>query len=316
MPDRTFVAGNFHLELDGVKTGFLKSVDGGAAVGEVVSVMVGTQMFAKKHLGNVTYSPFVLQCPLSMAPALFDWINASWTAQAQRKDGAVVTSDAAQNAISQREFVGALITEVTIPALDVGSKEAGYLTVTVVPELARTGKASGKVTNDQTKAKAWITSNFRVAIDGLDCTRVTSVDSFTVKQPLAVDDSGNVRKFRLEPGRLEFPNLKITLNEVSAKSWNDWFDDFVIKGNSGESNEKKGSILLLSPDLKDELLRIDLYNVGIFRIGPDKAEANAERINTVTAHLYCERMELYFEKTEKPQRVVRSGRRREGRKKR
>jgi hypothetical protein len=37
MPARSYVAGNFQLVLDGVKCGFLKSVDGGAAVAEVIS---------------------------------------------------------------------------------------------------------------------------------------------------------------------------------------------------------------------------------------------------------------------------------------
>ena len=294
-PDR-YVAGNFQLVIDGVKTGFLKSVDGGSAVAEVVSEMVGSSMFAKKHLGQVEYSPFLLQFPVTMSAALIEWINASWTGHAQRKDGAIIASDISLNAVSQREFSDALIAETTIPALDGSSKEAGYLTVKVVPEAVRTGKASGKVTNDQTKAKMWISSNFRVAIDGLDCSRITSVDSFTVKQVIAVEDLGNVRNYRLEPGRLEFPDLKITVAEAGAKSWFDWFDEFVIKGNSDESKEKKGSIALLSPDLKDELLRVDLFNLGIFRIGQDKFEANAERISTVTAYLYCERMELYFEK--------------------
>jgi hypothetical protein len=45
--------------------------------------------------------------------------------------------------------------------------------------------------------------------------------------------------------------------------------------------------------MADELLRIDLFNLGIFKIGNDKAEANSDRITTVTAHLYCERMELH-----------------------
>jgi hypothetical protein len=52
MPARSYVAGNFQLVLDGVKCGFLKSVDGGAAVAEVISESVGSSCFAKKHLGQ------------------------------------------------------------------------------------------------------------------------------------------------------------------------------------------------------------------------------------------------------------------------
>jgi hypothetical protein len=88
--------------------------------------------------------------------------------------------------------------------------------------------------------------------------------------------------------------------ESSAKSWFDWFESFVVKGNNEDKKEKNGSISFLAANLADELLRLDLFNLGIFRIGPDKAEANSDRVTTVTAQLYCERMELHFGAEPKP----------------
>jgi phage tail-like protein len=291
---RSYVAGNFQLVLDGVKCGFLKSVDGGAPVAEVVSESVGSSYFPKKHLGQISYGPFVLQFGLAMSKEIFDWINASWTADYSRKNGAVVATDHTLTAVSQREFLNAIVTETTIPTLDGSSKNPGYLTLKFAPEYTRIAKASGKVTSAaKVDQKLWLPSNFRLAIDGLDGSGVRTIDSFTVKQSVATDDIGNARDYLREPGKLEFPNLKITLMESSAKSWFDWFEDFVIKGNNGDAKEKNGSITLLSANLKEELLRIDLFNLGIFRIGQDKTEANSDRITSVTAHLYCERMELH-----------------------
>jgi len=291
---RSYVAGNFQLVLDGVNCGFLKSVDGGAPVAEVITESVGSSYFAKKHIGQVAYGPYVLQFGLSMTQALYEWINASWTGSYTRKPGAVVATDHKLDAVSQREFFNALVTETTFPTLDGSSKNPAYLTLRFAPEYTRNAKASGKVTSPaKGEQKLWLPANFRVAIDGLDCTRVSAVDSFTVKQSVAVDDVGDARDYQREPTKLEFPNLKITMMESSAESWFDWFEDFVIKGNSDESKEKNGSIALLSANLADELLRIDLFNLGIFKIGNDKAEANSDRITTVTAHLYCERMELH-----------------------
>ena len=294
MPARSYVAGNFQLVLDGAKCGFLKTVDGGAAVAEVISESVGSSYFAKKHLGQISYGPLVLQFGLAMSKDVYDWINASWSGNYIRKNGAVVATDHKLDAVSQREFFNALVTETTIPALDGSSKNPAYLTLKFAPEYTRTTKASGKVTGvAKGEQKLWLPSNFRVTIDDLDCTRVSAVDSIIVKQSVATDDIGEARDYMREPTKLEFPNLKITLMESSAKSWFDWFDDFVIKGNSADAKEKNGSIALLSASLTDELLRIDLFNLGIFRIGPDKTEANSDRITTVTAHLYCERMELH-----------------------
>jgi hypothetical protein len=293
MPARSYVGGNFQLILDGVKSGFLKSVDGGGIVGEVVVENVGSSHFSKKHVGRVAYSPFTIQFGMSMASDLYDWINASWTGKAISKDGAIVVADLNLNAVSQREFSRALLTETSIPALDGASKDAAYFTVKFAPEYTRTAKAAGKISAVlKTDQKLWLPSNFRLAIDGLDCTRVSRVGSITVRQPLATDDIGDTRDFTKTPGRVEFPDLTVTMSDVSAQSWFDWFDDFVVKGNNDESREKNGSLSLLSANLADELMRIDFFNLGIFSIGADKAEANSDSVATVTAHIYCERMEL------------------------
>jgi hypothetical protein len=285
----------------------LKSVDGGSAVADVVTEKADSSLIAKKHLGSISYSPLVVQVGLAMSPALFDWINASWTGKAQRKDGSITAADYNLTAISQRDFFHALVTETTIPALDGASKDPGYLTVTLAPEYTRDSKPSGKVTGETVKQKLWVASNFRVTIDELDCTRVMRVEPLTVKQPIAREDVGVVRRTGIEPAQLEFPNLKITLSQVGSETWFAWFNDFVIKGNNGESKERNGSIALLSPDLKDEVLRIDLFNLGIFAFGPEKAEANSDRVATVTAQLYCERMELRLpDKASKPLTASRS----------
>lgn len=294
MPARPSVAGNFQLVLDGVVCGFLKSVDGGAAVADVVSETGSPTYFVKKHLGPLRYSQLAMQFGMAMSADLFDWISASWKANYMRKNGAVVAANQQFVAVSQREFFNALITEVTVPKLDGSSKDPGYLTLKCAPEYTRSSKASGNVTpiakGDQ---KIWLPSNFRITIDALDCTKVRTVESFTVKQSVASDDIGDARDREKAPGRLEFPNLTITLAESSASSWFAWFEDFVIKGNCDDSKEKTGSIVFLAANRQDELLRIDLFNLGIFKLASDKRESNADAVATVTASLYCERMELH-----------------------
>lgn len=304
-PGRNFVGGNFGLVLDGVESGLLKSADGGVAVADVIAEAAGTLYYPKKHIGPISYSPFVLEIGLGMANSLYDWIGGSWRGKAIAKSGAIVLADHNFVAASQREFTNALITETTFPALDATSKDPAYLTVTLSPESARVVKGSGKISAARAQ-KLWLPSNFRLAIDGLDCTRVIKVDEFTVKQAVVTDNLG-VGPIRLrQAGRLEFPNLKITLAEGSATSWFDWFGAFVIKGDNDDSKEKNGSISLLGADLKEELMRIDLFNLGIFRIGQDRIEANSDRVATVSAHLYCERMELVLGAPAKP--AVRSAR--------
>ena len=122
---------------------------------------------------------------------------------------------------------------------------------------------------------------FRLEIDGLDCSKVTKIDAFTVKQAMA-------------PSKIEFPNLAITLAEVSSETWREWHEDFVIKGNSGEGQEKQGKLAFLAPTGRETLLTISFRGLGIFKLRRERSEAGADRASRMTAELYCQRMELAF----------------------
>jgi hypothetical protein len=231
-----------------------------------------------------------------MDKSVYDWIAAAWSGKVLRRDGSIQAADYDMSIKSEREFFNALVTETTIPAMDASSKEPCYLTLRFAPELTRFKKASGKLTAKLSKGaqKTWLPANFRLEVDGLDCTRVGKVDAFTVKQTVLPDPIGEMRDYQKEPGKLEFPNLRVTLAESAAKTWLDWHEDFVIKGNCGDDQEKNGSLTFLSPDLKHELMRLDFFHLGIFRLAPEKPEPQAEGIKKLVAGLYCEWMELVY----------------------
>ena len=291
--NRSYAVGSF-LELEGVKCGFVKSVDGGAISAEVVTERTGADLFDRKHIGPPRYEEFVLQLGLSMDQVVYDWISAMWAAQPARKSGAIVAADVNMVARSRHEFREALITEVTIPACDAGAKDPVFLTVKFAPELTRQVKASGKVSGelDKRMKKLWLPANFRLEIEGLECRKASKVDALTVRQAIASDEVGDTRDYQREPTAIEFPNLRITLAESDAQSWVDWHEDFVVKGNNDESREKNGALVFLSPDLKTELIRISFANLGIFRLAPAMSAGEADAIQRFTAELYCERMEF------------------------
>jgi hypothetical protein len=293
----SYVTGNFQLRLDGVDAGFLKSVDGGAISAEVISEPVGSSSHVKKHLGPPRYEPFSIQIGLWMGRAAYEWIQAAWTMNDVRKNGSIVACDYNLEARSEREFSDALVTQVTIPAMDAASKDQCDMTVKFAPEMIRTRKASGKVPAAPVAAakEMWLASNFKLEIAGLDCSKVSAIGSFSVT-PAVVDTIGDARIPLKESGTLEFPNLSITLAESAAATWMEWFDDFVVKGNNGDEREKSGSLVFLSPNLQSELGRVNFFNLGIFKIGSAKADADDDRIQRVTAELYCERMELQLGK--------------------
>jgi len=294
--NRSYGSGNFLLMLDGANCGYLKSVDGGAISADVINEAVGPDYFVRKHVGRPKYEEFTVQMGFGMNKVIYEWIRQSWMMKPQRFNGSIVSVDLKLEPKSERQFTNALITETTIPAMDGSSKEPAYLTIKFAPETIRTLKSGDKPAGDYGKSeqKMFLPSNFKLEIDGLDCSRVNRVESFTVKQKAVTDDIGEARDARKEPGKLEFPNLKITVAEVAAQPFLDWHESFVIKGNNDEKSEKNGSLTLLSPNRQDVLARIKFFNLGIFRVQPQKTEANADQIARVQVEMYVERMEFEF----------------------
>jgi tail tube protein gp19 len=290
---RAYVSGSYGLTLDGKATGFLKSVSGGAISAEVFPEKTFGD-FTRKHIGGPIYEDFSIDFGFSMDPSLYKWIGESWASKFTRKNGSIVAYDYNLEAKTEREFFNALIKETVIPALDASSKDAAYLKVKFSPEYTRTKKGSGKGTAlSKSNTKPFLPHSFRLEIAGLDCTKVNKIESFTVKQQVSDDAVGAERDYHKEPAGIEFPNLKISLPQISAQSWLDWFEDFVIKGNSTEDKEKSGTLTFLAPNNKDELGSIALKNMGIFRLSEDPATSNTEKIHRLTAELYCENMEFH-----------------------
>jgi hypothetical protein len=230
----------------------------------------------------------VLSLSLSMADDLYDWINASWNGKPERRSGMITFLDADGQARRALAFTDALITEVAFPKLDGSSKDPCFLAVTLEPESTQRLKASGKPPPAAgTKARQWLACNFRVEIDGLDCKRVSKVEAF----PVSARPADAVGEKREVAARLEYPNLTFALAELGSESWFARHDEYVIGGIGGDEHERKGSIALLDSALQDELGRIELDGLGIYRLRPEKAQASAG-VARVVAELYCERMEL------------------------
>jgi hypothetical protein len=285
------VGGRFLLELDGAQAGFLKSVEGGEIAADVVVEPVGPEPFPKKHLGGVRYEEFTLGIDLGSSSDVDTWISDSWKGHAKPRDGAVVETDAKLDAKARREFRHAVITETTIPALDAASKAPAQLTVKLAPESITRAKPGGTARAQRAaKQKQWLASNFRFELGDLETKTVSKIDAFTVKQSVAADDVGDVRRIRREPGKLEFPNLRVTFGQASVQTWSDWFDDFVVKGDNGDDREKSGAIVFLDATQKQELGRIELKNVGIFALR--RQPGAADQVARMTAELYVESMEL------------------------
>ena len=291
---RSYVASHFALDLDNTgQIGFLKDVEGGNITAQVVEINLGNGNPPIKHISTLKFEDITLQIDLAMPKPIYDWITASWNQNYQRKSGAIIAADFNYEKKARREFRDALISEVKIPALDASSKEPGYMNVTLTTEETQTKVDSGKIQPAvNTKQKLWTTASFRLEIDGVDCTRVNKIDSFTVKQKIVESQVGEQRIPTREPGKLEFPNLVVTFNSASGPSWLSWFTSFVIQGKNGAGDEKSGRIVFLSSDLKSELAEIKLSGVGIYKLLDGVFDPVSEPSAMMRAELYVERMQF------------------------
>jgi len=269
------------LMLDGVVAGSVQDVHFPFASSDVVSVTTGTSYFVKKHIGNIKYEDVSMLVGSDVSRPMLDWMSGTIIMNYQRKNGALTIDG------RQHEFFNALVTEIGFPALESGGSNKGFLSVKFAPEYTRVTKASSKFKNVASPPTSFSTSSFLVEIDGLATGKIVRVDAFTIKQTATTDELGDARDYLKEPGKLEFPNLALYVAPGDATGFTEWHEDFVIKGNCDESNEKSGRIVLRNESSKDAV-EIKLFNVGIF--GMDEVMVGNKKLRRID--LYVERMEL------------------------
>jgi len=287
------VVARFALTIEGQQAGTLNTVTGGTPVGTVVQQALPVGGAPKKHIGGVQYEPITFQVGVPLAPVLQQWIASTLRGEGVTHGGAVIGYDTQRREVQRRNFSFALISKVTFPTLDASNPEPGLVSVVVVPERVEIARGSGAVAAvEQTRQKSFVSSNFRLELDGIDTSRVSKIDSFTIQQKLAPQPMGGVRDPGLEPAAVEIPNLTVTLSAHGLESWQAWFEEFVILGQNGDNREKSGRIVLLAPNLQDVLLELSLSNVGIYAMRQLNPENNDRSIAHFEAKLYVERIEL------------------------
>lgn len=290
-----FAAGKFALELDGKAAGFLPAVQGGNVVAEVVEFTPGTDGIPQKVHGELQYEEISMLVDLGMDSVLWDWVGHMVDRDPMSMDGAIIFADMDSNVVRRMEFKNALLSEVSFPALDAASNEAGLLTIKFRPESTALKPPGGKLLNlALAKQKTWLASNFRLQVGDLPCTRVNKIEALTIKQQIMeFREGGDAGTVHLLPGKLEFPNLVATFSALDLGPWQAFFDDFVLAGNNGQADEIGGKLDLMEPDLKTVLATLEFFHLGIFRLAPEEVEPLGSTIQRFRADLYCEGNRLF-----------------------
>ncbi len=292
---RSYTAGHFNLVLNGDNSGFLTKFEGLGIDAKVIEEASHSD-YVKKHLGPVHYGEFSLQTGIGEFLPLNAWIEQTADRKQPRRDGAFVTSTLKYAKPHTVAFQDALITAIEIPACDASAKEVGLMTLSIMPELTKWQLGAGEVAPNQPRArKSWLRSDFVLSIPGLDCSKVTKVDSLTIKQTVARNQVGQERDNQLTPEKIDYPNLEVTLPIGAAETWLAWHQSFVIDGKNDDAQEKTGTLVFLSQNRKSTLMTLSFHNLGIFAVGADDQDDKSDnKVQCVKVKMYCERMTVDF----------------------
>lgn len=294
----SYSAGHFELNIDGHKsTAFLKNVDGGWLRGNVADDGVGSKEFKLKHISTLDVEPISIEFGLAGANDMLRWIQQSWQRKFSRRSGEIIHANFNQQMTFRHEFRDALIAETTFPTLDGASKEGGFLKCKLQPEWVDTHKLppGGPRTTApmNAKQKMWSPSAFRFNVDGIDDMKYTNkLEAFTIKQGIKKVYIGDSRYPTLEPTKIEFPNLTGTISLEYADKLLQWHKDYLHSGRRDPAAQKHGSIEFLSPDRKQTIFAIELYEMGINYCAIEASTANANAIKRVKFEIFVHRMDI------------------------
>lgn len=299
----SYSAGHFELLIDGGKpTSYVRSVEGGWSHASITDGAAGPDSDRAKQISTVDIDPITVEFGLGGAADLLAWIQQSWGRKEDpRRNGQITHADFNMQSMFEHHFYKAMITETVFPALDGASKEGGYITCKLQPEWVDTRvltepgpRISGNLSPQQ---KMWTPSAFRFSIDGVDGMQYANkIDSFTITLESKKFYTGASRFPQIVPINVKFPNIAGTIALKYADKLIQWHKDYIRVQDGGGTKDtiaqKSGSIEYLTPDRKQTMLRINLYDVGIKSLSVLPSKANEEQIKRVKFELFVNRMEI------------------------
>lgn len=289
---RTYTGGRFSLDVDGFNVAFLKKFDGLSMEADIVANDLGPDNFQAKHVANIKWTPGKATVGAGMGQGMYNWIKQSFDKAYMPKNGRLVAADFNYKAQSELTFQHALITSVGFPKMDGSSKDGMYLDVEFEAEQVRWAPGDGKDIQAKygTKQKAWLAANFRFEMGGLPCSRVASIDAFTWKCAVAADQIGIFREPTKHPAKVTIPDLKVSISMADYEAWAGPAKKWFIDGEHLAGNEMQGAIVILGPNMKDEIGRVELKNCGFKKFSKQTLEANTEKIARFDVEFYVEGM--------------------------
>ena len=289
---RSYTGGNFRLEVGKVDAGYLRKVSGGGMKADIAEHKLGPDNVVKKNVAKIGWEDVKCEVGIGMGNELYQWIKAAFDKQFLTKQCTLVAGDFNHKAVQEMQYIDCLVSSVSTPKFDGSDKNPAYFTVGFKPELVRHVPGDGKDIRAKIgpAQKAHLCSNFRLELGDLPCNRVASVDAMELKCSVVEDSVGIFRENTIHPAAVAVPDLKVVwsyadFTAIEKKAY-DWF----VMGHHLEGNEMTGRIVLLDPNMKDEIGEITLEGVGWKEFKSDDREGASDKILRCTGTFYVEKM--------------------------
>jgi len=292
----------FALDWNGALQGQCKSIDPGTFKADIHEAKAGSWLGTNKSPVNITQAEPSAEVGMGMGKNLYEFIKSSFDQNYLQGHGAILIANFNGEVMRRCDFLGALMTEFTVPKLSGDSKENGYFTVKWKYESARWtdgGKEKLDVALGSDSFKQFRLNNYRVEIGSLPCDLVSSVDAMAFKQATALDAQGTVKEAQIIPTQLTIPDFKLEISKgvggAVEKAWADAAKKWFIDGEHEDKNEMTGKITWLAPNLKDELGHIEIQHIGFKEFSYAKLE-RGDKVAKFTVSLYAENVVLTLAK--------------------
>lgn len=277
------------LSGSGPEQTFLVDFEGGLPAAEVVE-RSGPFPGASKELGRAAPTPLLMSLALPLPAGMARLAAEVATDIGGAYSGSVVLADMNFKPRAEMTFDGALATELRLPRLDAAGRSLGVLGLALQAEKSRLlSEPKSSLQQPAPTGRRWMVNNFELGIDGVDCSRVLSVDlPRIVRVALASDTGGGrLRRPTLAPGRSTLGPMTVRFHMGTDTGWAKWADSMA----QGQTEERAAKVTLLDTDRRRVLgtieLRVGLRSLQIERIG-----LGGQSGLTLVAELYVETIRL------------------------
>lgn len=285
----------FLIGIDGLTASQVISVKGGLIQG-IVAVQDDDNLAQKKQIVNTNFSEIILEARVSVSQHLAVWIADSLAQKNTIKSGEIIAISSDKSKYIKRNFFDAIITEVCFPELDSKAKQATPIKCAITPGRVQYERLNDKETvvklPSRLKVEQWPTSNFRVKIGDLSCNRVNKIGSFSWSKIVPSITEGGESRADHGASRVELTNLKLIISSADSEGWEDWFQDFVVKGNNTPSQKVNGKIEFLDPTFKNVIGTIELGGLGIVALNFFPENPSYELFSDFEVELYMESIRI------------------------